>query len=35
MLDKTICDKRSKPNKEKGSLLLGAVADWLQENPKH
>ena len=35
MLDKTICDKRSKLNKEKGSLLLGAVADWLQENPKH
>ena len=28
MLDKTICDKRSKLNKEKGSLLLGAVADW-------
>lgn len=28
MLDKAISDKRSKLNKEKGSLLLGAVADW-------
>ena len=28
MLDKAISDKRSKLNKEKGSQLLGAVADW-------
>ena len=28
MLDKDISDKRSKLNKEKGSQLLGAVADW-------
>lgn len=28
MLDKVINDKRSKLNKEKGSQLLGAVADW-------
>jgi gliding motility-associated-like protein len=28
MLDKAISDKRSKLNKEKGRLLLGAVADW-------
>ena len=28
MLDKAINDKRSKLNKEKGSQLLGAVADW-------
>ena len=28
MLDKAISDKRSRLNKEKGSQLLGAVADW-------
>ena len=28
MLDKAISDKHSKLNKEKGSQLLGAVADW-------
>ena len=28
MLDKAISDKRSKLNKEKGSQLLGAIADW-------
>ena len=28
MLDKAISDKRSKLNKEKGSQLFGAVADW-------
>ena len=28
MLDKAISDKRSKLNKEKGSQILGAVADW-------
>ena len=28
MLDKAISDKRSKLNKEKGSQLLGAFADW-------
>ena len=28
MLDKAISDKRSRLNKEKGSRLLGAVADW-------
>ncbi len=27
-LDKAISDKRTQLNKEKGSLLLGAVADW-------
>ena len=34
MLDKAISDKRSKLNKEKGSQILGAVADWAKGKSK-